>query len=203
MTTRISIPTNLCRRAVLAGGLAAFIARPVMALTTGQAKSLIDTVVAQINGVINSGKSESAMIADFERIFAKYADVNFISFKTLGPPARSATKAQMSAYSKAFQGYLARKYGKRFREFIGGSIEVHKARKVKSFFEVKTTTTLRGMAPFNVSYFVSDKSGRDLFFDMRIEGVSLVNSEKEEIGAMLEKRRGNLDKLIADLKKAG
>ena len=203
MTTRISIPTKLSRRAVLAGGLAALIARPVMALTTGQAKSLIDTVVAQINGVINSGKSEAAMIADFERIFAKYADVNFISFKTLGPPARSATKAQMSAYSKAFQGYLARKYGKRFREFIGGSIEVHKARKVKSFFEVKTTTTLRGMAPFNVSYFVSDKSGRDLFFDMRIEGVSLVNSEKEEIGAMLEKRRGNLDKLIADLKKAG
>ena len=203
MTTRISIPTKLGRRAVLGGALATLFMRPAFALTTSQAKSLIDTVVAQINGVINSGKSESAMIADFERIFAKYADVNFISFKTLGPPARSATKAQMSAYSKAFQGYLARKYGKRFREFIGGSIEVHKARKVKSFFEVKTTTTLRGMAPFNVSYFVSDKSGRDLFFDMRIEGVSLVNSEKEEIGAMLEKRRGNLDKLIADLRKAG
>ncbi len=50
---------------------------------------------------------------------------------------------------------------------------------------------------------MSDKSGRPLFFDMRIEGVSLVNSEKEEIGALLDRNGGKLDKLIASLKSFG
>lgn len=205
MTTTTFMPTELSRRALLAGIAATLgvAATPAFALTTGQAEALIDKVVARINGVINSGKSERAMISDFERIFADFADVNFIAFKTLGPPARSASKAQMRAYSKAFQGYMARKYGKRFREFIGGQVVVRQARAVKSYFEVKTTAVLQGTSPFDVSFFVSDKSGRDLFFDMRIEGVSLVNSEKEEIGAMLDKRGGNLDRLIADLNKLG
>ena len=204
-TTMTFIPNNLTRRALLAGTAAALgvSAMPALALTTGQAEALIDKVVARINGVINSGKSERAMISDFEKIFADYADVNFIAFKTLGPPARSATKAQMSAYSQAFQGYMARKYGKRFREFVGGQVIVRQARAVKSYFEVKTTAVLQGSAPFDVSFFVSDKSGRDLFFDMRIEGVSLVNSEKEEIGALLDRRGGNLDLLISDLKNLG
>ena len=199
------MPTDLTRRGFLitTGAALGAAALPAHALTTSQAKSLIDRVVARINQIINSGKSESAMIADFERVFVDFADVNFIAFKTLGPPARTASAAQMRAYTSAFQGYMARKYGKRFREFIGGQVIVQGAESVKSFFEVKTTTVLKGMAPFNVSFFVSDKSGRDLFFDLRIEGVSLLNSEKEEVGALYDKNGGNLDALIASLKKLG
>ncbi|MCG6904593.1 MAG: ABC transporter substrate-binding protein [Rhodobacter sp.] len=199
------IPNELARRGFLLGSAAivAASAVPAFALTTGQAEALIDKVVSRINSVINSGKSERAMYTEFERIFAEYADVNYISVRTLGPPARAASKAQLGAYARAFQRYIARKYGKRFREFIGGQVIVREARSVKSFFEVKTTTVLKGMAPFNVSFFVSDKSGRHVFFDMRIEGISLVNSEKAEISAMLDKRGGNLDRLIADLDKLG
>ena len=205
MTTTHFMNNTLTRRGFLAGTAASvtLLASPVFALSTDQAEALIDKVVARINAIINSGKSKAAMFGDFEKVFAQYADVRFIAAKTLGPPARSASAAQMSAYSKAFQGYMSRKYGKRFREFIGGQIIVRDARKVKSFYEVKTTAVLQGVAPFDVSFFVSDKSGKDLFFDMRIEGISLVNSEKQEIGAMLEKRGGNLDRLIADLNKLG
>jgi len=46
---------------------------------------------------------------------------------------------------------------------------------------------------------VDEKTGR--FIDMKIEGISLIKSERAEIGAMLDKRGGNLDKLIADLRK--
>lgn len=50
---------------------------------------------------------------------------------------------------------------------------------------------------------MSDRSGRDLFFDMVIEGVSLRLSERTEIGAMLDRNGGNIDALIADVKRAG
>jgi phospholipid transport system substrate-binding protein len=176
---------------------------PALALTTQQAKSLIDNLVTEINAVINSGRSERQMYADFERIFGVYADVSTIARSTLGPDARRASPAQMKAYTAAFASYIARKYGKRFREFIGGRIQVNTAHQLKSFYEVKTTAILNGEAPFDVTFLVSDRSGRDLFFDMLIEGISLLKSEKSEIGSMLDRRRGDIDGMIADLRKAG
>ncbi|MFT5364092.1 MAG: phospholipid transport system substrate-binding protein, partial [Dinoroseobacter sp.] len=39
----------------------------------------------------------------------------------------------------------------------------------------------------------------DRFFDIRIEGASLARTEREEIGALLDQRRGDIDQLIAHL----
>lgn len=182
---------------------AAMLPLPALALTEAKARALIDKVVADINSVIASGRSLNAMIADFERIFSRYADVDIIALSTLGADARRASAAQMRAFTEAFRGYIARKYGKRFREFIGGRIEVQGVKAVKSWQEVISTVFLRGQAPFEVRFLVSDRSGRDLFFDMVIEGVSLRLSERTEVGAMLDARRGDIDGLISDLRRAG
>ncbi len=143
------------------------------------------------------------MYRDFEAIFRRYADVPTIARSALGPEARSASQAQLDAFADAFTGYLSRKYGKRFREFIGGTITVRSARPLKSFFEVQATADLQGQAPFAVTFLVSDRSGRDLFFDLLIEGISLLKTERTEVGAMLDRRRGNIDLLIQDLRSAG
>lgn len=196
---------DLSRRAFLASGTATlcFTASPSLALTEGEARRLIDQAVGDINAVINSGQSERAMIGRFEKIFNKYADVSTMARSALGPPARSASSAQIRSFTKAFSGYMARKYGKRFREFIGGSIEVTGARPVKSFQEVTAVAKLRGQSPFSVSFMVSDRSGRDKFFDLIIEGISLLKSERAEIGALLDRRRGDIDALISDLQRTG
>ncbi|MEC7257936.1 MAG: ABC transporter substrate-binding protein, partial [Pseudomonadota bacterium] len=99
----------------------------------------------------------------------------------------------------AFQGYIANKYGRRFREFIGGKVEVTSARQIKNGYEIRSTAKLQGQAPFDVTFLVSDKSGRDLFYNMFIEGVNLLLTERTEIGAMLDRRKGNIDQLIADI----
>ncbi len=201
------VNNRLNRRHFIATGLSAATAialpAPVLALTDAGARALVDRVVNDINKVIASGKSQSAMISDFERIFGRYADVNIIAQSTLGADSRRASSSQLRAFSTVFRGYIARKYGKRFREFVGGKIDVTGVRKVKSWHEVKSTVQLRGSAPLDVRFLVSDRSGKDLFFDMIIEGVSLRLSERTEIGAMLDRRNGNIDALITDLKTAG
>ncbi|MCB6179537.1 ABC transporter substrate-binding protein [Rhodobacter sp. Har01] len=192
----------LSRRAFVGAGLAAaaaFGALPAAALSVDEARALIDKVVADINGVINSGKSEAQMMPSFEKLFARYADVPTIARSALGVAARSASNAQMKAFTKAFQHYISHKYGRRFREFIGGKIEVKDARPLKSYYEVISTAYLKGEAPFEVRWHVGDKSGKNLFFNIIIEGVNMLASERTEIGAMLDKRKGNIDALIADL----
>lgn len=197
----------LSRRTLLtagaAAGLIAALPLPALALTEARARGLIDQVVGDINRVINSGNSQSAMINEFERIFGRYADVNIIARSTLGADSRRASAAQMRAFTDAFEGYIARKYGKRFREFIGGKIEVKGVRQVKSWHEVRAQVFLRGSSPFEVLFLVSDRSGRDLFFDLVIEGVSLRLSERTEIGAMLDRNGGSIDGLVNDLRGAG
>lgn len=175
----------------------------VLALTEAAARALVEAVVADINRVIASGKSESAMLKEFEKIFVRYADVPIMARYVLGVDARRISPAQLRAFTAAFQGYISRKYGRRFREFIGGRVEVTKARKIRAGYEVRSMVYLRGEAPFEVSFLVSDKSGRDKFFNMFIEGVNLLLTERTEIGAMIDRRRGDIDKVIADLKRAG
>ena len=196
----------LTRRAFGAGlaagtGFLAF-ALPVRALNVDQARSLIDKAISEVNATINSGKSEQQMYGDFERIFATYADVATIARSALGTASKTASAAQMATFTKAYQGYISRKYGRRFREFIGGKIEVTDAKPYKSYFEVISTATLQGEAPFDLRWWVGDKSGRQLFFNIIIEGVNMLASERTEVGAILDKNGGSIDKLIAALKQS-
>ena len=191
--------------ALVGAGASALALRPVgaLALNTEQSRALIERALAEVYAVINSGQAPAQMYRQFETIFARYADVGIIARSALGPAARQVGGAQLAAYQQAFQGYIGRKYGKRFREFIGSRIEVTGARPLKSFFAVTSVAYLNGRAPMQVEWHVSDKSERDLFFNIIIEGVNMLASERAEIGAMLARRKGDIAALTADLQGAG
>lgn len=195
--------TSMTRRAFMAGlagvgALAVLPGKALAAITAAKAESQINKVVGEINAIINSGGSQASMIKKFESVFAKYADVSFIALTVLGADGRSASAAQKKAFAKAFRGYIARRYGSRFREFRGGRIDVVSTRQVKNRFEVLTKTRLAGKSPFDVVFVVAAKNGK--FIDMKVQGISIAKSERKEIGAMLDRRKGDLNKLIADLK---
>lgn len=192
------------RRALLAGGAVyaglLLAGAPALALTLEQARALIDRAIGEVNANINSGKPEAQMLREFEGIFNRYADVPTIARSALGPAARTASPAQLAAFTEAFRGYIARKYGRRFREFIGGQIEVTGAQTLKSYFEVLTLAKLRGRAPFDMRWHVSDRSGQQMFFNIIIEGVNMLAAERTEIGSMLDRRKGDINALVADLR---
>lgn len=187
---------------LIAGAALVALPGPALALDLASARALIDRAIGEVNRVINSGKPEAAMYKDFEAIFARFADVPAIARSALGPAARQASATQMQAFTKTYQAYIGRKYGRRFREFIGGKIEVVDAKPLKSYFEVISVAYLQGEAPFDLRWHVSNKSGKDLFFNIIIEGVNMLATEREEIGAMLKRRNGDINALIADLKSA-
>ena len=198
------MPRDLSRRGFGALG-AATLAVTLMpqlslALNVDEARALIDKLIAEINRVINSGRSENEMFRDFEGIFSHYADENYIALSALGPKGKKASAEQKAAFTKAFKRYIAVKYGRRFREFIGGVIEVQDAHPLKTFYEVVSTAKLKGQNPFEVRWHVFDKSGQDRFFNIIIEGVNMLAAERTEIGSILDKNRGDINKLIAALK---
>ncbi len=198
---------NVNRRALLTTATAALATvvipgRAFAAVSAAQATALVDEVVATINQIIGSGKSESAMIADFQGVFTRYSDVPAIARYALGRDARNASPAQLADFTTAFTGYIARKYGRRFREFIGGQIQVNGAASLPRGIVVQTTAVLRGQSPFRVDFHVSDASGKVLFFNIIIEGIDLLLSERTEIGAILDRNRGDMNALVAAIRSA-
>ena len=195
----------LTRRDLVASGAAAALCAlfpgAALAVSSAQAADLVERMLVDINRVIDSGKSETAMIADFERIFRTYGDMPYIAAYAMGADGRRASPAQKKAFTNAFAGYVSRKYGKQFRKFIGGQLEIEGSRKVKNAYQVSTTALLRGQSPFDVTFFVGEKSGR--FYNMYVEGVNMLLTERTEVGAMLDRRRGDIDAMIADLRRAG
>ncbi|AHM03790.1 ABC-type transport system [Roseibacterium elongatum DSM 19469] len=196
------------RRALTRLGAASLVAvvpalgapRPALAQSGPQAEALVTRAVADVMRIINSGRSEGAMLRDFRTIFRNYGDVPVIARSVLGPPARTASSAQLRAFSEAFEIYISNKYGRRFREFIGSQITVTGSRPVRSFIEVISVVDQPGYAPYDLRWFVSDGSGSPRFFNLIIEGVNLMISERTEIGSMLEARRGDIDALTRDLR---
>lgn len=198
---------HVARRAVLSGLLAVSLV-PVLpgisfALDKAESQALIEKITRDILKIINSSKSERQMFAEFEKVFSKYSDVPIIAKSSLGVAWRSASASQRAAYVKAFRGYISRKYGKRFREFEGARFEVIGSKPVKRGYLVTSNAFLKGHDPFVVEWQVSDASGKNLMFNLYIEGINMLSSERTEIGAMLDKQRGDVNKLITALKKAG
>ena len=203
-----SIPTRIDRRAMLGlmGGAALAVLLPPLpafALSGEQATGLIQGAVDDVYRVINSGQAPAQMYGQFEAIFARYADVDVIARTVLGPTARQASAADFADYRQAFQGYIGRKYGRRFRDFVGGQVVVTGARPLKSFWAVSSVAQLRGRSPVDVEWHVSDRSGEVRFFNLIIEGVNMIASERAEIAAMLAQRRGDVAALAGDLRQAG
>ncbi len=186
---------------MLAAGLVMALGAPLQAASAAQAETLVNRLVGDINEVISTGASEQQMIAQFERIFRSYGDMPYIAAYVMGVEARRATAAQKQAFTQAFSSYISRKYGKQFRKFEGGRIDVKGTKSVKNAYQVSTLAYLRGQSPFDVTFFVGEKSGK--FFNMYVEGVNMLLTERTEIGSMLDRRGGDIDAMIADLRRAG
>lgn len=172
---------------------------PSHAMSVVQAEQLVNKVIDEINKIIASGKRDTAILREFEKLFEKYADMQRISKFVLGKDARKVNDRELARFTSAFKIYISHKYGKRFREFLGGKIHITSSARRKKYFEVNAEVQLRKQKPFDVKFLVSDAAGKPLFFTMIIEGIDLILLERSEIGSLLDRNKGDIGDLIKDL----
>lgn len=174
-----------------------------VALTESQSVNLVNKVIVDVLRIINSGKPMEALLRDFNGIFRDYGDVPTIARYCLGAPWRDASSSQQQAYIAAFEGYLSRKYGRQFQKFAGATMNIVRTRDAGTLgMLVETTIKLPNKAPYSVEWNVNDRSGSPKFINLIIEGISMLATERTEMGALLESFRGDMNKLIAHLKTA-
>jgi phospholipid transport system substrate-binding protein len=199
------MPTNdrTSRRRLLAGlaalSAAAALGRPARAATTA-ATAFVTGLTQELLALVTSGQPDARVYSGFESILARYADMPAVAASVLGPPWRGASAAQRQAFVAAFQHYLARRYGKQFRDYRSAKFQVTGARDGGKAGILVATKVLRpGQDAIAVDWQVSDRSGQTKVVNLIIEGVSMLATERSQIGAMLDAQKGNLDRLTAQL----
>ncbi|WP_424932235.1 MlaC/ttg2D family ABC transporter substrate-binding protein [Amaricoccus macauensis] len=203
-STTFTATSEVTRRGVLLGGATLALVLPGMAaaLTVSQAQALVVQISADLTALVNSGRSGTQIYRGFENILARYGDMRAVGASVLGPPWRSASNAQRSGFIEAFQGYLARKYGRQFEEFRNARIEVTGGRDAgRAGVLVNTQVVRPGRETIRVDWQISDRSGSPRAVNLVIEGVSLLANERAEVGAILDAQGGDINGLIAQLQR--
>jgi phospholipid transport system substrate-binding protein len=203
MTSEPSRPVG--RRALLSGGLALGLVLALPSAGRASAPERAQVLVTQLSrellALVNSGRTEAQIYGEFERILTRYADMPAVAAATLGPPWRSASPQQQERFVAAYRAYLARRYGRQFRDFRQSNLAIARVRDAGAAgVLVETRLSRPGRADIAVDWQVSERSGQPRVVNLVFEGISMLANERAEIGTMLEGQRGSIDGLIETLR---
>ena len=138
---------------------------------------------------------------ELEKLFQKYVDIPIIARAVLGKSWREANTDQRTLFVNAFKNYVSNKYGRQFSEFKGTTLELVKSRDTltKAGVLVSTVVVVPGNPSLKVVWQVSDGSGSLKLIDLRVEGISMLSTERQEFRSKLKKFDGSLDDIILDI----
>ena len=138
---------------------------------------------------------------ELEKLFEKYVDIPIIARAVLGKSWREANADQRKLFVNAFKNYVSNKYGRQFSEFKGTTFEVVKSRDTltKAGVLVSTVVVIPGNTSLKVVWQVSDGSGSLKLIDLRVEGISMLSTERQEFKSKLKKFDGSLDDIILEI----
>jgi phospholipid transport system substrate-binding protein len=175
------------------------------ALGEDQAAAHVQITINEVSALVDSNGDSASKALRLREIMEQRAAMPQIARFAAGTAWRSMDADQQTRFVAAFTKFVSGVYASRFQEYAnaGKTAELFKIGHVidagRKGMLVKTTIVRTGATPMEVEWLVTDQPGRVLIADIVIEGVSLLVTQREEIGGMLEARRGDVEKLIADL----
>ena len=191
--------------AVIAGVTAGLMPSLSHALSEGEATAHVRTTINEVSSLVDGQADKAVKARELLSIMEQRAAMPQIARFSAGFAWRGMNEDQQARFAAAFGKYLSGLYAGRFQEYAGtgNTGETFKMGPVvdagRKGMLVKTTILRSGSEPVQVEWLVTDQPGRVVIADIVIEGISMLVTEREEIGGMLEARGGDVEKLIADL----
>ena len=200
---------EMLRRGALGLFAAALLApRGARALTTDEAGAFVEETIEEVAELLEAPGDQASKAEKLRAIMEKRAAMPQIARFVAGTAWRGMSEDQQARFVDAFTGFISAIYARRFDEYAGeaGQDNLFTLGRVtdagRKGILVRTSINRVDEAPVLVDWLVTDRPGRTVIADIIIEGVSLLVTQREEIGAMLEARQGNMDKLIEHLASA-
>ena len=192
------------RGQLIALGLACAMLLPLPAIAddrSAAATGLVDQMIADLEAFLATDTGDvEARSAEIDRVLTSYFDMDSITRFSAGPYWRAADEAQRSEYGALFREVLCGTIVRNFDKLNGlaytaggSSVKGDKFVIVSGTF----TDTTGAQPPVAVNWRVLTREGKPpRVFDIEIENLSLLVTQKQENVAVVRKNKGQFVALI-------
>ena len=133
-------------------------------------------------------------------ILKSYFDVNSIGKWVLGRHWRKASAAERSEYLGLFEDLIVNTYAIRFKSYSNEKIKLTGTASRGQTAIVKSVIERGSQQPVRVDWRVTYPDGQYKIFDIVIEGVSMIQTQRSEFSSVIRRNGGRVSGLITTLK---
>jgi phospholipid transport system substrate-binding protein len=187
---------------LVALGLAATTA---MAAPAADAPGFINDLVSKALQALNNKQlSQQQRDKEFRDVLDQDFDMPRISRFVLGRYWNAADEQQRQNFQKLFEDYMVKAYGERFSQYSGEQVKITGSRSESDTVTLVSSQIVRpnGAPPAKVDWRVrKDGSGGFKIVDIDVEGVSMLLTQREEFGSVIQRNGGDvagLNKTLED-----
>lgn len=148
-----------------------------------------------IKSLTRPGVSQGQLESKFKSLLEEGFDVPSIARFVMGRYWRTMTPEQQSQFIPIFENRLTKSYANRFQQYQGVSFVVKDERPEGKHTIVTSTIQKPGGPMTPVDWRVRDGKIQDV----KVEGVSMSITIRDEYGAMIQQNNGNIQKFLSAL----
>jgi phospholipid transport system substrate-binding protein len=156
---------------------------------------------ASITSLSQANPTDPARAAALKPILLKYFDMPGLAKHVLGAYWKKISPDQQQEFTSVFTNYVASVYGQRFKEYKGQKLEVKRVRDQGASATVFTAVAGGSEdSGARVDWEINNSGTAPLVEDIRVEGLSLADTHRQEFTSVLSQHGGDINALMSILK---
>jgi phospholipid transport system substrate-binding protein len=144
--------------------------------------------------------SDDELFKRFRALFDEGFDVPAIARSALGRFWPRATDQEKAEYLKVFEEYIVQVYSNKFRQYSGQTFKVTGSRPAERAVVVVSTVDRSDGPTTKINWTIGIVDGKQKIQDIKIEGVSLIISYRDQFASEILQHDGKVSGLIDALR---
>ena len=170
-------------------GMILTLSSPAIAQNVSSCDNFADTMTKRVLAIFHdTSQNEQQKRQALSTLFQEAVDTDWIGKFVLGHFWKDATDEEKRQYLEKYRAYLTRNYVSKFDDDTGFGVDDIKVTSIAPSeakqFEAKSLIQRKGEEDVHVDYLFDQSSPKCQVHDIKIEGVSLLATQRSEFGAL-------------------
>ena len=161
-------------------------------------QSLADDAVSTLT---SKNLTETERQYNFRELLHNYFDINGIGKWALGRYWRKASPSERKEYLGLFENLIVGTYSNRFNAYSNEKLSVKGSTSRGKFALVRPHLNRNNQKPIRVEWRVTQPDKNYKIFDIVVEGVSMIQTQRSEFSSVIRRNGGNVSGLLSALRK--
>ena len=169
--------------------------------TNGAEKFVESLANSAISSLTTKTLTEKERQYNFRGLLRNYFDINGIGKWALGRYWRKASQSERTEYLDLFENLIVGTYSNRFNAYSDEKLLVKGSTSRGRFALVKSLLNRDNQKPIRIDWRVTRPDGSYKIFDIVVEGVSMIQTQRSEFSSVIRRNGGNVSGLLIALRK--